>query len=89
MFDIRTHNLAVVNPKPSRELVSVVAKQQTIPKQSHEQAWPAEGLTRAPYLVFQTEESDRDAQLGWRDLCLREPLRADLSGYPRQRQKGL
>jgi hypothetical protein len=58
MFDIRTHKLAVVNAKPSKELVSVMAKQQTIPKQSHEQAWPAEGLTRVPYRVFQTEECD-------------------------------
>jgi hypothetical protein len=132
MFDIRTHNFAVVNAKPSRELVSVMAQQQTIPKQSHEQAWPAEGLTRVPYRVFQTEESYRTEQLRifhgpawhylalevelrepgdfrttkigdtpvivtrdlrWRDLCLREPLRpsrrADLSGYPRRKQKGL
>jgi anthranilate 1,2-dioxygenase large subunit len=63
VFDIRTHNLADVNAKPSRELVSVMAKQQTIPKQSLKQAWPAEGLTRVPYRVFQTEESYRTEQL--------------------------
>ena len=39
-----------------------MAEQQTIPKQSHEQAWPAEGLTRVPYRVFQTEESYRTEQ---------------------------
>jgi hypothetical protein len=39
-----------------------MAEQQTIPKQSHEQAWPAEGLTRVPYRVFQTEEFYRTEQ---------------------------
>jgi anthranilate 1,2-dioxygenase large subunit len=39
-----------------------MAEQQTIPKQSHEEAWPAEGLTRVPYRVFQTEESYRTEQ---------------------------
>src|SRR5258708_28601627 len=39
-----------------------MAEQQTISKQSHEQAWPHEGLTRVPYRVFQTEESYRAEQ---------------------------
>src|SRR4030088_3684328 len=39
-----------------------MAKQQTIPTQSHKQAWPAEGLTRVPYRVCQTEESYRAEQ---------------------------
>src|SRR5258708_14742590 len=39
-----------------------MAEQQTISKQSHEQAWPNEGLTRVPYRVFQTEESYRAEQ---------------------------
>src|ERR1700721_4003846 len=39
-----------------------MAEQQTIPKQSHEEVWPAEGLTRVPYRVFQTEESYRAEQ---------------------------
>src|SRR3984957_4437636 len=39
-----------------------MAEQQTIPKQSHEQAWPAEGLKRVPYRVFQTEESYKTEQ---------------------------
>ena len=39
-----------------------MAEQQTISKQSHEEAWPAEGLTRVPYRVFQTEESYRTEQ---------------------------
>src|SRR5690349_5999816 len=45
-----------------QELASIMAEQQTIPKQSHEQAWPAEGLTRVPYRVFQTEEFYRTEQ---------------------------
>src|ERR1700730_17469392 len=59
---IRTHCLAVVKVKPRKELASVMAEQQTIPKQSHEQAWPAEGLTRAPYRVFQAEADYRADQ---------------------------
>jgi anthranilate 1,2-dioxygenase large subunit len=39
-----------------------MAEQQTISKQSQEQAWPAEGLTRVPYRVFQTDESYRTEQ---------------------------
>src|SRR5258708_19301958 len=39
-----------------------MAEQQTISKQSQEQAWPAEGLTRVPYRVYQTEESYRTEQ---------------------------
>ena len=39
-----------------------MAEQQTIPKQSLEEAWPAEGLTRVPFRVFQTEESYRTEQ---------------------------
>ena len=62
MYVIRTHCLAVVKVKPRKELVSGMAEQQTIPKQSDEQAWPAEGLTRVPYRVFQTEESYRTEQ---------------------------
>src|SRR5258708_22490663 len=62
LFVTRTHYLALVNVKPSRELASVMAEQQTIPKQSHEQAWPAAGLTRGTYRQFQTEEPYRTEQ---------------------------
>jgi hypothetical protein len=63
MFDIRTHCLAVVNVKPSRELVSVMAQQQMIPKQSHEQAWPAKGLTRVPYRLW--GQGGQNARNAW------------------------
>src|SRR5258708_6457236 len=62
LFDIRTLPRSCQRETKAKELASIMAEQQTISKQRQEQAWPAEGLTRVPYRVFQTEESYRTEQ---------------------------
>src|SRR5580692_4755020 len=59
MFVIRTNRRTDVNIKSTRKPTTIMAEPSTTPKQdrSDAQAWPAEGLTRVPYRVFQTEAS--------------------------------
>src|ERR1700733_13228646 len=59
MFVIRTNRRVDVNIKSSREPTPVMTEQSTMSKQdrSEGQAWPAAGLTRVPYRVFQSDDA--------------------------------